>query len=88
VAPLVAVGVPVIAPFDVLSARPVGRVGETPYDKGGVPPDPVTGVNDEADAFCVSALEAMAWVALTGPLTVNWKMLLAVPLLESVTVTV
>ena len=53
-----------------------------------MPPPPVTGVNEVAAWFCVSVAEATAWVAETAPLTVRLKLLLAVALLASVTVTV
>ena len=41
-----------------------------------------------AALFCVSVLEAMACVAVTAALTVRLKVLVAVALLASVTVTV
>jgi len=48
----------------------------------------VTGLKDVAAWFCVSIVEAMAWVAVTALLTVRLKAAVAVALLASVTVTV
>jgi hypothetical protein len=55
---------------------------------GDVPPAPVTGVKEVTAWFCVRAVEAIDWVAATAPLTVRLKVLDAVALLASVTVTV
>ena len=53
-----------------------------------MPPEPVTGVKEVAAWFWVRILDAMACVAVTAPLTVRLKVLVAVALLASVTVTV
>ena len=53
-----------------------------------VPPPPVTGVKLAEGWLCVSVLEATACVAVAAVLTVRLKVLLAVALLASVTVTV
>jgi hypothetical protein len=80
-------GVPVIAPVDALIERPVGRPGDTLYDKAPVPPDPVTGVNG-ADIPTSSVFVAIACVAVTAALTVRLKLAFAVAEVASVTVTV
>jgi hypothetical protein len=48
VAALVAVGVPLIVPVEVLKLKPLGKLGETLKVSVPVPPDPVTGVNEIA----------------------------------------
>jgi hypothetical protein len=53
-----------------------------------VPLPPVTGVNEVAAWFCTRVVKATACVAVTAALTVRLKVLLAVALLASVTVTV
>ena len=55
---------------------------------GEVPPEPVTGVKEVAAVLFVSVFEATDWVAVTTSLTVSEKVLLAVELFASVTVTV
>ena len=47
------VGVPVIAPVDVLMVRPVGSDGEIEKVTGDVPPDDVTGVKLVATTLAV-----------------------------------
>ena len=56
------VGVPVIAPVEVLIARPVGSVGEIDKVIGDDPPLVVTGVNDVATALAVKVSDAIAKV--------------------------
>jgi hypothetical protein len=82
------VGVPVIAPVDVLKLNPAGRVGEMEKARGAVPPDPVTGINDVAAVAAVRVVLAIAWVAVSGPLIDSANTLALVALLASVAVTV
>lgn len=60
-----------IAPVEVLSVNPDGSAGDTEYVNGDVPPDPVTGVKEEAAVPAVRTLELTAVVALSGALTVT-----------------
>jgi len=48
VAVALSVGVPVIAPVAVFIDKPDGRVGDTEYVRGAVPPEPATGINEVA----------------------------------------
>ena len=82
------VGVPVIAPVEVLIARPVGSVGEIDRVIGDVPPLAVTGVNEVATALAVSVSDAIANVVESAAETFNEKVFVAVTEAESVTVTV
>lgn len=61
------VGVPEIAPVDVLIDNPEGRVGEIAYVRGAVPPEPTTGINEVAALDCVKVFDAIADVATNGP---------------------
>ena len=64
----VTVGEPVMAPVDAFKLSPAGRLGETLYDNGAVPPEPVTGVKFAA-TFWVSVTDAIDCVAATAELT-------------------
>jgi hypothetical protein len=59
VAELVAVGVPVIAPVELLIDKPEGSEGETEKEYGEVPYDPVTGVKEVASADTASDFVAI-----------------------------
>jgi hypothetical protein len=85
---LAVVGVPLIAPVEVLKLTPAGSVGEMLYVNVPVPPEPVTGVKGRAPMSIVRDFDAITVVAETGPLTVSWKVAEAVALDASVTVTV
>jgi hypothetical protein len=78
---------PVIAPLVALMLRPAGRAGETLKVSGGVPPEPVTGVNDADGWFTVSIVVDTAVIATTALFTVSEKLEFAVAPLASVTVT-
>ena len=67
VAELVAVGVPVIAPVELLIDKPAGSEGETEKEYGELPYDPVTGIKEVAAADTARDFEAMLWVAVSGP---------------------
>jgi hypothetical protein len=82
------VGVPVMAPVEVLIVRPVGSVGEIDKVIGDVPPLAVTGVNEVATALAVSVSDAIAKVVESAADTVREKVFVAVTEAESVTVTV
>jgi hypothetical protein len=82
------VGVPVIAPVDVLMARPEGSEGEIARVIGDVPPLAVTGVNDVAAALAVSVSDAIANVVESAAETASEKVFVAVTDAASVTVTV
>ena len=85
---LVAAGMPVTEPVDVLRLSPEGRLGETLKLSGVVPPEPVTGVNEAAGWLTVSVVDGTAWVAFTALFTVSEKLPEAVAWLLSVTVMV
>jgi hypothetical protein len=78
----------VIAPVDVLIARPLGRDGETANVTGDVPPDDVTGVELVATIPAVKVSDAITSVVVSAAETVSEKVLVALPPAESVTVTV
>ena len=67
VAELVAVGVPVIAPVELLIDKPAGSEGETEKEYGEVPYDPVTGMKEVAAADTARDFVATLWVAVSGP---------------------
>ena len=81
-------GVPETAPVAVLSVNPVGKVGEMLNAKGAVPPPPWIGVKGATPKFFVKKAWEICCVAVTAALTVRLKLLLAVAVLASVTVTV
>jgi hypothetical protein len=66
-----------MAPVADEMVNPGGRVGDIVYVSGGVPPDPVTGVNVVVDWFCVNVVDAIACVT-TGPTAVNAVAVVAV----------
>jgi methenyltetrahydromethanopterin cyclohydrolase len=66
-AELVAVGVPVIAPVELLIDKPAGSEGETEKEYGEVPYDPVTGMKEVAAADTARDFVATLWVAVSGP---------------------
>lgn len=70
VAELVAVGVPVIAPVELLIDKPEGSEGEIAYAYGVDPYIAVTGVNDDAAADTARLLDAMLWFAVSGPVVI------------------
>ena len=83
-----AVGVPVIAPVDVLIAKPLGRVGDTANVTGDVPPEDVTGVELVATIPAVKVSEATARVVVRAAETASAKVFELVAPLASVAVTV
>jgi hypothetical protein len=82
------VGVPVIAPVDVLSASPDGRAGEMEKVIGAVPPVEVTGVKEVAAVVAVRVAVAITRVVVRAGDIANENVLVAVAEEESVTVTV
>jgi hypothetical protein len=78
----------VIAPVDVLIARPLGRDGETANVTGDVPPDDVTGVELVATIPAVKVSEATAKVVVRAAETASAKVFELVAPLASVAVTV
>ena len=59
-------GVPVIAPVEMLRLSPDGRDGETEYVRGAAPPAPVIGVNEVAAIPEVSPLLEIETVTVKG----------------------
>ena len=82
------VGVPVIAPVDVLMVRPVGRVGDIENVSVAVPPLAVTGVEEAVAIVAVNVSDAITSVVVSAAETVSEKVAVALPAAESVTVTV
>ena len=82
------VGVPVIAPVEVLIVRPVGSDGEIEKVTGDVPPLAVTGVEEAAAIVAVNVSDAVTSVVVSAAETVSENVLVAVTDAESVTVTV
>lgn len=79
VAELVAVGVPVIAPVELLIDSPEGSEGETENEYGEDPYEPVTGVKEVAAAETARDFVAMIWFAVSGPV-VTERALVLVPM--------
>ena len=77
-----------IAPVDVLSAKPVGSDGEIDKVIGDVPPAAVIGINGVATALAVKVSEAIASVVDKAAETVSMKVLELVAPLASIAVTV
>ena len=82
------VGVPVIAPVDVLMVRPVGSDGEIEKVTGDVPPDDVTGVKLVATTLAVKVSEAITRVVVSAAETASENVFELVAPLASVAVTV
>ena len=82
------VGVPVIAPVDVLIAKPAGSEGEIDKVTGEVPPDDVTGVELVAAIPAVKVSAEIARVVVRAAETVSAKVLELVAPFASVAVTV
>ena len=79
---------PVIAPLAVLSERLAGKVGETEYTNGAVPPDPVTGVKEVAAVPAVRVSVAITRVVVRAAEITKANVFELVALLASVAVTV
>jgi hypothetical protein len=82
------VGVPVIAPVDVLRASPDGRAGEMEKVIGAVPPVAVTGVKEVAATPALIVWLAMARVVERAEEITSANVLPLVALVESVAVIV
>jgi hypothetical protein len=78
----------VIAPVEVLIAKPVGSDGEIDKVIGEVPPDDVTGVELEATIPAVKVSEATAKVVVRAAETASVKVFELVAPFASVAVTV
>ena len=81
------VGVPVIAPVEVLSASPDGSDGEIAYERGDVPPAPTIGINEIERTDCARTFVGTTWEATKGPRIRIDVVLELVALFESDTVT-
>jgi uncharacterized protein YraI len=88
VAAFVAAGVPVIAPVDALIDKPEDNAGEIVYVYEGIPPLPVTGINEVAATLLISVVVGMVWTVVNATSTDNVNVFVAVTEAASVTVTV
>jgi hypothetical protein len=81
------VGVPLITPVDIFNVNPAGRLGETAYVIGEVPPEKLTGENEVTGESLYTFAGTLPLLALNAGLTESENVEVTVEEL-SVTVTV